>query len=118
MRIIRNAVKASLAAIFTVFMTAVACHAASEYEGVWKVTDTAGKPFEISLLGDGTAKASRGEGMLGIWKQDADAAVITWKTGWTTIIRKDGDHYKKSAFGKGQPLDGKAANTSAAEKVK
>jgi hypothetical protein len=118
MHTIRNAASTILAAVFVIGMMAVVCFAASVFEGVWKVKDTAGKPFEITLSGDGTAKASRGEGMVGTWKQEGNAAVITWKTGWTTKITKDGDHYKKAAFGKGQPLDGPPANSSDAEKVK
>ncbi len=118
MQTIRNATGTILAAVFAISMMTVAVLAASEFEGAWKVTDTAGKPFEITLLGDGTANASRGEGMVGTWKQEGNAAVITWKTGWTTKITKDGDHYKKAAFGKGQPLDGPPANSSDAEKVK
>jgi hypothetical protein len=117
MHAIRNATSAVMAAVFAVGMT-VACFAASEFEGVWKVMDTAGKPFEITLAADGTAKASRGEGMVGTWKQGDKAAVITWKTGWTTKITKDGDNYKKTAYGKGQPPDGPPANSSAAEKIK
>ena len=88
--------------------------------GVTVITtrDTAGKPFEITLSADSKASASRGEGMVGTWKEEGNAAVIKWNTGWTTKITKDGDHYKKAAFGKGQPLDGPPANTSDAEKVK
>ena len=92
--------------------------AASDFEGVWKVRDTSGQPFEITLSGDGAAKATRGEGMIGSWKEDGKAAVITWNTGWTTKIAKEGNHYKKTAFGKGQPLDSPPANTTDAEKFK
>ncbi len=35
------------------------------FEGVWKVNDTAGHPFEITLSSGGAAKATRGEGMTG-----------------------------------------------------
>ena len=35
----------------------------------------------------------------------------------TLPATKDGDHYKKAAFGKGQPLDSPLTNTSDAEKV-
>jgi carbon monoxide dehydrogenase subunit G len=118
MRRVKNATSTILAAVFAIGVMAVACFAASEFEGAWKVTDTEGKPFEITLSGDGTATASRGEGMVGTWKQEGNTAVITWKTGWTTKITKDGEHYKKTAFGKGQPLDGPPANSSDAEKVK
>ena len=41
-----------------------------------------------------------------------------WDTGWTTKISKDGSKYTKSAFKKGEPMDGQPANSSAAEKVK
>jgi hypothetical protein len=50
---------------------------------VWKVTDTAGQSFEITLSGGGAAKASRGEGMVGTWKEEGKTAVITWNTGWS-----------------------------------
>jgi hypothetical protein len=93
--------------------------AASEFEGTWKVADTKGNAFEISLAGDGSAKADRaGEGMIGTWKEEGTAAVITWDTGWTTKISKEGAQYTKTAFKKGDPVDSKAANSSPAEKIK
>jgi len=67
MHTIRTATSTILAAIIAIGMMAVACFAASQFEGTWKVTDTAGKPFEITLSGDGKATASRGEGMVGTW---------------------------------------------------
>lgn len=91
--------------------------AASEFDGTWNVTDSGGKAFEITLAGDGSAKADRGgEGMTGSWKAEGSAAVITWNTGWTTKIEKSGSGYKKTAFKKGEAE--KPANSSAAEKVK
>jgi hypothetical protein len=99
-------------------LTGVATFAASQFDGTWKVADTAGKAFEITLASDGSAKADRGEGMTGTWKEEGGAALITWDTGWTTKVSKDGDKYTKSAFKKGEPADGKPANTSTAEKVK
>jgi hypothetical protein len=47
-------------------VTTFAAVAASAFEGVWKVKDTVGHPFEITLSSDGAAKATRGEGMTGI----------------------------------------------------
>jgi len=91
--------------------------AASPFEGVWKVKDTAGKPFEITLSSDGIAKATRGEGMTGTWKEEGDSAVITWNTGWTTKITKQGNQYIKAAYRKGQSLTAAPANTSTAEKA-
>ena len=83
-----------------------------------KVKDTAGNPFEITLSGGGAAKATRGEGMTGTWKEEGDSAVITWNTGWTTKITKAGNRYTKTAYGKGQSMTAAPANTSDAEKTK
>ena len=107
------------AAAVLLALSTVASLAASQFEGKWSVADTAGKAFEITLAADGSAKANReAEGMTGTWKEEGSAAVITWDTGWTTKISKDGDKYTKSAFKKGEPMDGKPVNSSAAEKVK
>jgi hypothetical protein len=72
---------AVLAAVFAIAMTTFSSLAASDFEGVWKVKDTAGKTFEITLSSGGAAKASRGEGMVGTWKEEGNTAVITWNTG-------------------------------------
>lgn len=101
----------------TMLSTTVAAFAASPFEGTWKVSDTDGKSFEIMIAADGTAKADRaGEGMKGTWKDDGASAVITWDTGWTTKIMKDGDKFKKTAFKKGEME--KPVNSSPAEKIK
>ena len=119
MRMIGKFTTAVLTAVAVLGMTAVASLAASQFEGTWRVADTAGKAFEITLADDGSAKANRDiEGMTGTWKEEGSAAVITWDTGWTTKISKDGDKYTKTAFKKGEPMDGKPANSSAAEKAK
>jgi hypothetical protein len=103
---IRNTMRAAVTAACLIGMTSLASLAASAFEGVWKVKDTAGRPFEITLSSGGVAKATRGEGMTGTWKEEGDAAVIRWKTGWTTKITTEGDQYKKTAYRKGQALDG------------
>jgi hypothetical protein len=115
---VSNATTAVLAAVFAIAMTSFASLAASDFVGTWNVKDLAGQPFEITLSGDGAAKASRGEGMVGTWKEEVKTAVITWNTGWTTKIAKEDDHYKKTAYGKGQPLDCPPANGSDAQKIK
>jgi hypothetical protein len=111
-------IKMAAAAIGFLAMTIVAGIAASGLEGTWNVKDTGGQPFQITLASDGVATATRGEGMTGTWKEDGGAAVITWDSGWTTKIWKDGDQYKKTAYRKGQALDGAPANSSGAEKAK
>ena len=116
--IIARVAASVVAAFLVVAMTSVSGFAASDFEGVWKVKDTQGKAFKIKLSADGTAAAKReGEGMKGTWKDEDGAAVISWDSGWTTKIMKDGDKYKKVAFEKGAPLDGTPTNSSAAKKV-
>ena len=59
---IRNTMRAAMTAACLIGMTSLASLAASAFEGVWKVKDTAGRPFEITLSSGGIAKATRGEG--------------------------------------------------------
>ncbi len=102
------------AAAFAILMTGGAALAASQFEGTWKVQDTKGHPFQITLGQDGSAKGDRaGEGMKGTWKAEGESAVINWDTGWTTKITKDGSAYKKTAFEKGKT----EGHSSAAQKV-
>ena len=56
--------------------------------------------------------------MNGTWKEEGNAAVITWDTGWTTKIIKEGNQYKKAAYRKGHALDAAPANSSDAERAK
>jgi len=118
MHTIGKATNAILAAVFAIAITTFSSLAASDFDGVWKVKDTAGRTFEITLSSGGAAKASRGEGMVGTWKEEGNTAVITWNTGWTTKIAKERDQYKKTAYSKGQPLDGPPTNSTDAQKVK
>jgi len=103
---------------FAMVMAAGAALAAGDWVGVWQVKDTAGQPFEITLGADGKATASLHKEMVGTWKETDDAAVISWKTGWTTKIAKEGEGYKKTAYRAGAPLDGPPSNSSDAHKVK
>jgi hypothetical protein len=106
-----------LAMVFAVAIAACSNSTPSQYAGVWKVKDTSGTPFEITLSSDGTASANRsGEGMTGTWKDENGTAVVTWSDGWTTKITKEGDVYKKTAYEKDQSAP--PTNTSDAEKVK
>lgn len=104
--------------VLAVTLTACSDSHPGEFAGTWKVADTGGKPFQITLAADGTAKADReGEGMKGSWKKDGNSAVISWDTGWTTKIAKDGDKYTKVAYEKGS-ADGAPKNSTSAEKIK
>jgi len=114
---LKNRMITTVATAFFVAVTSTTL-AASAFEGVWKVKDTAGQPFEITLSSGGAAKATRGEGMIGTWKEEGNAAVITWDTGRTTKIIKEGSQYKKTAYRKGQALDAAPANSSDVERTK
>ena len=105
-----------LAAGLAIAMTALAALAASEYEGVWVVKDSGGKPFEITLSADGKATSTQEKAKEGTWKEEGGSAVISWTTGWITKITKEGDHYVKAAFKKGLPLDGPPTSKSDAQK--
>jgi hypothetical protein len=50
---IRNAIRAVVTAACLMGMMGLASLAASAFEGVWKVKDTAGQPFEIALSSGG-----------------------------------------------------------------
>ncbi len=113
---IRTMVAVMLAAGLAIAMTAFAALAGSEFEGVWAVKDSTGKPFEITLSADGKATSTQEKAREGTWKEEGGSAVITWTTGWTTKITKEGDHYVKAAYTKGTPLDGPPTNKSDAQK--
>ena len=108
--------KVLAAAVFALALTSVSGFAANQFQGTWKVEDTKGNPFEIMLNEDGTAKGNRdGEGLNGTWKAQGDSAMISWDSGWTTKITKDGSKYKKVAYEKGKAAtDG---HSSEAQKV-
>lgn len=87
----------------------------SEFTGTWRVEDSNGQEFDISLLPSGTAEATRaGEGMSGTWAEEDRSAVITWDTGWTTKITRTGDAYVKTAY---DEMATTPTNTSVAERV-
>ena len=115
-RLLSKAPAALVAPILAVALMIGAAWAASEFEGTWTTQDTKGQPFEITLSADGKAKGNRAdEGLTGTWKADGDSAAITWDSGWTTKIVKEGNQFKKLAFGKGQPT-GTPTHTADAQK--
>jgi hypothetical protein len=118
MRMIGSTMVRAVAGLLALAMTATAGLAASEFEGKWKVADSSGKDYEITLAADGSAAGTQQEGQKGTWKEDGSAVVISWDTGWTTVISKEGGKYKKTAFKKGEPVTGTPTNSSPAEKVK
>jgi hypothetical protein len=107
---------AALVAGLVLAMASFASFAASEFEGTWAVKNTKGEPFEITLAADGGAKSTLPEADKGTWKEEGGTVVISWESGWTTKIAKEGDKFVKTAFKKGAALDGPPTNTSDAVK--
>jgi hypothetical protein len=109
---------AALAAFaFALAMTGAVTFAASDFVGKWKTTDSQGKPFTIWLSDDGKAKgdlARNNKGLAGMWKEEGNSAVITWDSGWTSTITKEGNSYKKAATENGKPA-GKPAEAQKVE---
>ncbi|ADI30579.1 hypothetical protein [Methylotenera versatilis] len=90
---------------------------AGEYEGSWMLYDTHGGGFEATLSEDGTASGTHGDSMKhGTWKEVDGAVVISWKTGWTTRIVKQGDKYVKTSFKPGTTITDTPTDTSEAKK--
>lgn len=84
------------------------------FVGTYKTTDTQGQEMTITIDDDGSASGKRADETLdGSWKEEGNAAVITWSDNWTTKIAKDGDKYTKTAYKDGTQ-DGDAVS---AEKV-
>ena len=96
--------KAVTAALVIALCTGVA-FAASDFVGKYKTTDTQGKEITITLAEDGSATGHRmDESLKGTWKEEGGAARITWESGWTTRITKEGDKYSSAASKHGKPL--------------
>lgn len=91
---------------------------AGDWVGKYVTEDTHGEPMRIMLTKDGKAAGERqGLALTGTWKEEGDAAWITWTTGWTTRLRMDGDRYTKSAYRVGTSMDEGPTHTASAEKV-
>lgn len=90
---------------------------AGEYDGSWLLYDTHGGNFEATISKDGSASGTHGDSMKhGTWKEVDGAAVISWKTGWTTRISKQGDKYIKTSFKPGTTISDTPTDTSEAMK--
>ena len=101
-------------ALFICFSNSVM---AGEFEGSWVLDDSNGKPFEATFSKDGTASGTHGDSMKhGTWKEVDGAVVISWKTGWTTRIAKQGDKYVKTSFKPGTTITDTPTDTSEAKK--
>ncbi|MBY0526439.1 MAG: hypothetical protein K2R98_23800 [Gemmataceae bacterium] len=85
--------------------------------GHWKLLHTDGKPFYITVKSDGTGTSTWGEGATGTWKFEGERLVLTWTDGWTDVITKDGDGFKKIAYEPGRKPEGAPTNSGKAERI-
>ena len=114
----RNLIK-NLALLFSLGITCTFATdlLAGDFDGTWNLSDTQGGPYVAILNKDGTASGTHGDSMKhGTWTEENGAAVIHWKTGWTTRIEKQGDGFVKKAYKPGAVLTGKPDNVSNAVK--
>jgi hypothetical protein len=103
--------------VFTLGMIFSGTLAAKEFSGSWVLADTNKDPFEIQLSEDGAASGTHGKDMkYGTWEEKDGKAIISWNTGWITVISRDGDQYIKKAFKPGDSITDKPTNTSLAKR--
>ena len=89
-------IAATLAAVAFAAAISAGAFAASEFEGKWQVKDTKGKPFEITLSQDGTAKGNRTEeGLNGTWKAVGNAVTNHLGFGMDHENHEEGEHLRK-----------------------
>ena len=90
---------------------------AEEFVGFWVLADSKGNPFEIQIRNDGSASGTHGKDMKhGSWQEKDGKIIISWGTGWVTVIAKDGESYIKKAFKPGVSLNGIPTNISSAKR--
>ncbi|HXG78002.1 MAG TPA: hypothetical protein VNJ31_01510 [Methyloceanibacter sp.] len=95
----------TMATLVAAVALATLAFAAEGFVGKYVTKDTNGEAFTIWLSDNGSAKGDRAnEGLQGMWKEEGNAAVITWDSGWVTKITKEGDAYKKTAEKDGKPV--------------
>lgn len=91
---------------------------AGDWAGKYETKDTKGNEMAITLSADGIAAGLKhGKELNGTWTNEKGAAVISWTTGWTTKLSKDGDTYMKSAYRPGTTMTDAPTQTGSAEKI-
>ena len=91
----------------------------NEFIGSWDIgrPESGGKPkFVMTLNADLSATKSHVPNATGQWKIVDGEARVVWSDGWRDIIRKEGDRFRKIAFGPGSDFDDAADNTDNAKK--
>ena len=95
--------------------------ARKEFVGRWDIGRSPGTgkvKFVMTLNEDMTATKSHVPSSTGTWENVNGEARVVWSDGWRDIIRREGDRYRKIAFGPGKDFDAPASNTDTAERSK
>ncbi|HML92364.1 hypothetical protein [Methyloceanibacter sp.] len=91
---------------------------AADWAGKYLTEDSKGNAFRIVLAAGGEATGEKqGHAMEGTWTNENGAAVIKWTTGWTTVLSRDGEGYRKTVYRPGLALTDKPTHTIKAEKT-
>jgi hypothetical protein len=86
----------------------------ARFLGQWKVGDSTGGTFFITLKPDGVAEKTLGSHG-GTWTVVGGEARISWEDGWHDVIRKVGGAYRKVAYEPGKSYSDEPSNTADAE---
>ena len=87
----------------------------NHFVGKWEFGTGVGKQtFFVTLDRDGRAHKTLGS-TNGTWTVVDGEARIKWDDGWTDVIRKVGDNYKKFAYEEGRSLDDEPSNVTDAK---
>lgn len=87
------------------------------YVGYWKVSDTKGDNYYITLSSSRNATSTYRNGEKGKWSLMGDRAVVTWRDGWKAMFYRDGKDFKVRTFAPGVDIESKPYHVSFAEKV-
>ena len=90
-----------------------------DFVGKWDIgknPETGKVAFVMTLHADGTARKSHVPTSTGQWEVVDGEARVIWSEGWRDIIKRDGDRYRKIAFGPGKDFSSAPSNTDTAQK--
>ena len=71
----------------------------------------------MTLRADQTATKSHVPQATGTWQLVNGEARVVWSDGWRDIIRREGNRYRKIAFGPGRDFDSPSSNTDTADRL-
>ncbi|MCH1495586.1 MAG: PQQ-binding-like beta-propeller repeat protein [Rubripirellula sp.] len=101
------------------FTPALANANLKDFVGKWDIgknPQTGKVAFVMTLNPDGTARKSHVPTSTGQWEVVDGEARVIWSEGWRDIIKKEGNRYRKIAFGPDKDFDSAPSNTDTAQR--